>query len=88
MTDLDERLPFGHQKDPLRGALPRLGPRLVRQLGMSINEGSVPFEEDPPPAPEQAWTREAPEEATEEVTEEAPEELSALQRFIGKFRKS
>jgi hypothetical protein len=59
---------------------------------MSINEGSVPFEEDPPPAPEQAWTREAPEEATEEVTEEAPEEapeeLSALQRFIGKFRKS
>ena len=47
---------------------------------MSINEGSVPFEENSPPAPEQAWTGEAPEKA--------PEELSALQRFISKFRKS
>ena len=58
---------------------------------MSADEGFVPFEEDPT-APE-----EAPEEVSEEVLEEAPEEvleeaepaeLSALQRFIGKFRKS
>ena len=58
---------------------------------MSADEGSVPFEEDPT-APE-----EAPEEVSEEVSEEAPEEvleeaepaeLSALQRFIGKFRRS
>ena len=46
---------------------------------MSADEGFVPFEEDPT----------APEEAPEEVPEEAePAELSALQRFIGKFRRS
>ena len=50
---------------------------------MSTDEGPVPFEEDPA-APE-----EAPEEVSEEVPEEAePAELSALQRFIGKFRRS
>ena len=54
---------------------------------MSTDEGSVPFEEDPA-APE-----EAPEEVSEEAPVEAPEEaepaeLSALQRFIGKFRRS
>ena len=47
---------------------------------MSTDEGPVPFEEDPTTAPE---------EAPEEVPEEAePAELSALQRFIGKFRRS
>ena len=43
--------------------------------------GPVPFVKDPPPAPMQGWTKEAPEEAE-------PAELSALQRFISKFRKS
>ena len=56
-------------------------PRLVQRLGMSADEGPVPFEKDPPPAPMQDWTKEAPEEAE-------PAELSALQRFISKFRKS
>ena len=42
---------------------------------MSTDEGPVPFE-DPTTAPE-----EVPEEAE-------PAELSALQRFIGKFRRS
>jgi len=39
---------------------------------MSTDEGPVPFEEDPTTAPEEA----------------EPAELSALQRFIGKFRRS
>ena len=55
-----------------------------------------PVEEDPTTAPEEASeevSEEASEEASEEVSEEAPVEaepveLSALQRFIGKFRKS
>ena len=43
-----------------------------------------PVEEDPTTAPE-----EASEEVSEESPEEAePAELSALQRFMGKFRKS
>ena len=66
---------------------------------MSTDEGPVPFEEDPT-APEEApeevseevseeVPEEAPEEVSEEVLEEAePAELSALQRFIGKFRRS
>jgi hypothetical protein len=62
---------------------------------MSADEGFVPFEEDPT-APEEApeevseeVPEEAPEEVSEEVLEEAePAELSALQRFIGKFRRS
>ena len=53
----------------------------MQRLGMSANEGPVPFKKDPPPAPMQDWTNEAPEEAE-------PAELSALQRFISKFRKS
>ena len=53
----------------------------MQRLGMSTDEGPVPFEKDPPPAPMQDWTKEAPEEAE-------PAELSALQRFISKFRKS
>ena len=49
---------------------------------MAVDED--PVEEDPTTAPE---------EASEEVSEEAPveaepAELSALQRFMGKFRKS
>ena len=51
---------------------------------MSTDEGPVPFEEDPTTAPEEAL-EEAPEEAPEEAE---PAELSALQRFIGKFRRS
>ena len=58
---------------------------------MSADEGFVPFEEDPT-APEEApeeVSEEVPEEAPEEALEEAePAELSALQRFIGKFRRS
>ena len=47
-----------------------------------------PVEEDPTTGPDEA-PEEAPEEVPEEVPEEAePAELSALQRFIGKFRKS
>ena len=58
----------------------------MRELGMSANEGPVPFEEDPTTAPEEAEPGEAePGEAPEEAE---PGELSALQRFIGKFRKS
>jgi len=52
---------------------------------MSTDEGPVPFEEDPTTAPEEAPAEEAPEEAPEEAE---PAELSALQRFIGKFRRS
>ena len=52
---------------------------------MSADEGPVPFKKDPPPAPMQDWTKEAPEEAPEEAE---PAESSALQRFISKFRKS
>ena len=50
MTDLDERLPFGHQKDPLRGALPRLG---------TPREGAGPI----PQAPFKRTSREAYEMA-------------------------
>ena len=46
----------------------------MRVSGMAVDED--PVEEDPTTAPE-----EAPEEAE-------PAELSALQRFMGKFRKS
>ena len=54
----------------------------MRELGMTVD--GDPVEEDPTTGPD-----EAPEEAPEEVPEEAePAELSALQRFIGKFRKS
>ena len=61
---------------------------------MAVDED--PVEEDPTTAPEEASeevSEEAPEEASEEVSEEAPveaepAELSALQRFMGKFRKS
>ena len=47
-----------------------------------------PVEEDPTTVPE-----ESPEDASEEVSEEAPvetapAELSALQRLMGKFKKS
>ena len=47
-----------------------------------------PVEEDPTTVPE-----ESPEDASEEVSEEAPVEaapveLSALQRLMGKFKKS
>ena len=59
---------------------------------MSTDEGPVPFEEDPTTAPEEApeeASEEAPEDASEEApVEAAPAELSALQRLIGKFRKS
>ena len=63
-----------------------------------------PIEEDPTTAPEEAPedasedpsedpSEESPEDASEEVSEEAlvvaaPAELSALQRLMGKFRKS
>ena len=47
-----------------------------------------PVEEDPTTAPEEV-SEESPEEVSEESPEEAePAELSALQRFMGKFRKS
>ena len=57
---------------------------------MAVDED--PVEEDPTTAPEEA-SEEVSEEAPEEVSEEAPveaepAELSALQRFMGKFRKS
>ena len=57
---------------------------------MSTDED--PIEEDPTTAPEEApeeASEEAPEDASEEApVEAAPAELSALQRLIGKFRKS
>ena len=51
-----------------------------------------PVEEDPTTAPEESpedASEEAPEESPEDASEEAaPAELSALQRLMGKFRKS
>ena len=66
--------------------MPRPEPRLVRVLGMAVD--GDPVEEDPTTVPE-----ESPEDASEEVSEEAPveaapAELSALQRLMGKFKKS
>ena len=66
--------------------MPRPEPRLVRVLGMTVD--GDPVEEDPTTVPE-----ESPEDASEEVSEEAPveaapAELSALQRLMGKFKKS
>ena len=56
----------------------------------------VPVEEDPTTVPEDASEdafEESPEDASEEVSEEAPveaapAELSALQRLMGRFKKS
>ena len=61
---------------------------------MTVDED--PVEEDPTTAPEESpeeVSEESPEETSEEVSEESPEEAepvewSALQRFMGKFRKS
>ena len=62
--------------------MPRPEPRLVRVLGMAVD--GDPVEEDPTTVPE-----ESPEDASEEApVETAPAELSALQRLMGKFKKS
>ena len=78
--------------------MPRPEPRLVRVLGMAVD--GVPVKEDPTTVPEESPEdasenafEESPEDASEEVSEEAPveaapAELSALQRLMGKFKKS
>ena len=82
--------------------MPRPEPGLVRVLGMAVD--GDPVEEDPTTVPEESPEdasedafedafEESPEDASEEVSEEAPveaapAELSALQRLMGKFKKS
>ena len=74
--------------------MPRPEPRLVRVLGMAVD--GDPVEEDPTTVPEEFpedasedASEESPEDASEEApVEAAPAELSALQRLMGKFKKS
>ena len=76
-------------KDPRKGVLPRLEPRLVRRLDMSSEEEQAPFKKDPPPDPVKAFTKKVVDMRGPEAEMPLRDWLSTqIQRLSSKFRKS